>query len=179
MSTIKITSIESLDSHVAEVVRLKIAHTAVTAEMEEKIAGIRKEYAPKIGQVADSISDKEDSIMAYCEANREELFPDKKSRETLTAVVGFEWTPYRVETTGRKIPWKMVVKRALRLSWGKVYVRKPEPQPDKNALLADREKLTDKQLTALGVKFERDEQFFIRPKNDIATDTVKPNEEAA
>ncbi len=178
MSTIKITSIESLDSHVAEVVRLKIEHTAITAEMEEKIAGLRKEYAPKIGSVADRISDKEDLILAYCDANRELLFPDKKSRESLTATIGFEFTPYRVETSAKKITWKVVIKRALRLAWAKVYVRKPAPQVDKNALLADREKLTPVQLVALGIQFDRDEQFFIRPKSEIATDTVK-REEAA
>ena len=44
---------------------------------------------------------------------------------------------------------------------------------DKNALLADREKLSPEQITAAGIQFCQDEQFFIRPKPETAEDTVK------
>jgi len=44
-------------------------------------------------------------------------------------------------------------------------------EPDKNALLADREKLSAEQLTAAGIQFCQDEQFYIRPKLETAADT--------
>ena len=169
----KITSLESLDAHVAEVVRMKLELAGRKVEMEEQIAALQKRYAGPIGKLNDDIAARTDDIRDYCDANRSALFPDKKSRETLTALVGFEWTPYRVETAAKKITWKLVVQRLLRLDWGGAYVRQPEPQPDKNAMLADRERFTGPQLLAAGIAFDRDEQFFLRPKSEIATDTVK------
>lgn len=173
IQTLAIVSTDGLDSVVAEVARLKIQYVACMAAMEESKASIEKSYAAKLGLITDEIFARECSVQAYCTAHRAELFKDKKSRDTLTAVIGFELTPHRVETASRKVPWKDVVKRLMRLKWGKAYVRKPAPQPDKDALLKDRETLKPEQLVAAGIKFEQDEQFFIRPKSPVAEGTVK------
>ncbi len=172
-----ITSIEALDVAVAEAVRLKIEHTRASAFKDAEIAVIEKTHQPRITALAEQIATQEQVILDYCKANRVTLFPSKKSRETSLAEFGFEFTPPRVETSGKKVTWKEVVKRLKRLPWGKAYVRKPEPQPDKQALLADRLKLTEEQQTAAGIQFCQDEQFFIRPKPDTAQASVV--EEAA
>ena len=117
----------------------------------------------------------ESDIAAYCDAHRPELFPEKKSRETTLAVFGYELTPPRVETSSRKIKWADVLARLLRLPWGKAYCVATGYKLDKNALLADREKLTAEQLTAAGIQFAQDEQFFIRPKPETAEETVNRN----
>lgn len=171
--TLKITGTDSLDARIAEVVRTKIRHTAETARMEAEIASIQKRYAPRLADLLAAIGIGESEIHDFCQANRATLFAERKSRETAAAVVGFELTPPRVETSSRKIKWADVVARLLRLAWGKAYVRQPEPKPDKEALLADREKLTPEQLTAAGIAFAQDEQFFIRPKSESAEDVVK------
>jgi phage host-nuclease inhibitor protein Gam len=129
------------------------------------------EQANTLTSLTDKISDEEDYVRDYCDANRATLFPDKKSRETALAVFGFELTPHRVETTSRRITWKDVVARLLKLAWGKAYLTQAEPKPDKNALLADREKLTPKQLTSAGIQFCQDEQFYIRPKLETAAES--------
>lgn len=169
-----ITSIESLDTKVAEICRLKIRLAALTAEKEEEKAKLETRYAARLALVEKDIAEGEAEIFTYCQANRPSLFPDKKSRETSTAVFGFELTPWRVETAGKKIKWKDVVLRLLTLPWAKPYLRRIEPQPDKPALLGDREKLTPEQLTAIGIRFEQDEQFFIRPKSEIAEPSTQP-----
>lgn len=168
MNQLTITSSEALDAAVAEIVRLKIKRTAVRAEADEEIARLEKRYQNKLTALDDDIAAGEARVKAYCTAHARELFGDKKSRETALAVFGFELTPPRVETSSRKITWKDVVARLLRLPWGKAYVRQLEPKPDKEALLADREKLTEEQQTAAGIQFCQDEQFFIRPKPETA-----------
>lgn len=168
----KITSIESLDTHVAEVVRLKIKHTQATAMKDAEVASIEKKHTNAITSLAERITELEQDVQAYATANRSVLFTEKKSRETSLAVFGFETTPPRVETANRKIKWSDVVARLLRLQWGKAYLNTPEPKPDKNALLADREKLTEEQITAAGIAFCQDEQFFIRPKPETADETI-------
>jgi phage host-nuclease inhibitor protein Gam len=163
-----LTSVEALDTAVAHVVRLRIQRTQVVAEKDAEVALIEKRFAARIASVEERIAAEEQRIREYCDSHRAELFPVNKSRETATAVFGFELTPPRVETSSRKVTWKDVVARLLKLTWGRAYVRTPEPKPDKEALLADREKLTPEQLTAAGITFAQDEQFFIRPKPETA-----------
>jgi phage host-nuclease inhibitor protein Gam len=169
MKTLAITSPESLDAAVADVVRLKITRTRYRADVDAAIAEIEKSSQPALTSIDDEIKRHEAHIIAYCEAKRPDLFPDKKSRETSLAVFGFRITPPRVETSSRKIKWADVVVRLLRLSWGKAYVRQADPKPDKDALLADRTKLTPEQLTAAGIQFCQDEEFFIDPKPETAS----------
>lgn len=170
---LKITSPEALDSAVAEVVRLKIEHTSLVAAKEAEVAAVDKRHQAGITSKESEIAAAEERVQEYCLAHRPELFIEKKSRETSLAEFGFELTPPRVETTSRKVTWKDVVARLLRLPWGKAYLNHPEPKPDKNALLADREKFTTEQLTAAGIQFVQDEQFFIRPKPETAEETVR------
>jgi phage host-nuclease inhibitor protein Gam len=172
MKVLNITSTEALDVAVAEVVRLKIKYTEATAAKDAETAAIEKDHQTKITALVEAIAELEGRVQEYCTAHRVALFPEKKSRETSLAVFGFEFTPHRVETANKKIHWKDVVKRLLRLPWGKAYVRKPEPKPDKEALLADREKLTEEQCTAAGIQFCQDEQFFIRPKPETTQASV-------
>lgn len=174
MKSLTITSLESLDTAVAATVRLKIYHTAWTAQMEEQVAAVQKAHAARLARSAQEIAAAEAEIQDYCTAHRAELFPDKKSRDCAAAVFGFELTPHRVETGSKKLKWKDVVARLQRLPWGKAYVREPEPQPDKKGLLTDREKLTPEQLTAAGIAFEQDEQFFLRPKSASAEASTQP-----
>lgn len=169
---LKITSPESLDTHVAEAVRLKIKLTQATAKKDAEVAAVEKKHTAEITELQRFIAEIEMRVLDYCNANRCELFADKKSRETSLAVFGFEMTPPRVETASRKIKWADVVERLLRLGWGKAYLNQPDPKPDKNALLADREKLSPEQITAAGIQFCQDEQFFIRPKPETADETV-------
>lgn len=174
MTTLKITSPEALDTAVAATVRLKIQHTAKTADMEAGVAAVQKAHAARLARLAEEITAAEADIQDYCTAHRAELFADKKSRESAAAVFGFELTPHRVETASKKLKWKDVVARLQRLPWGLAYVREPEPQPDKKGLLTDREKLSPEQLTAAGIAFEQDEQFFIRPKSASAEASAQP-----
>lgn len=173
MKLLNITSVEGLDAAVAEVVRLKIELTRATAEKDGEVAEVEKRHQGGITSLQEEIGVAEGRVQEYCVAHRGRLFVEKKSRETSLAEFGFELTPPRVETANRKIKWKDVVTRLKRLGWGKAYLRTPPAKPDKEALLGDREKLSAEQLTAAGICFEQDEQFYIRPKPETAAETVK------
>ena len=168
MKTLKICSPESLEAAVADAVRHRILHTKAVAERDAAVAQIEKRHQAGIAALAGQIALLEAGIQDYCTARRGELFPSKKSRETSLAEFGFELTPPRVETANKKIKWREVASRLLGLTWGGAYVRQAEPQPDKQALLSDRERLTAEQCAAAGIQFCQDEQFFIRPKPETA-----------
>ncbi|HXP63118.1 MAG TPA: host-nuclease inhibitor Gam family protein [Dongiaceae bacterium] len=171
MKTLTINSTEGLEAAIAAVVRKRILHTQAVAAKEAEAAELEQRHQPAISNLLEEIAESEANIQDYCLAHRGALFSSKKSRETNLAEFGFELTPPRVETASKKVKWKEVVGRLLRLSWAAVYVRRPEPQPDKQALLADREKLSPEQCLAAGIRFCQDEQFFIRPKPQTASPT--------
>jgi phage host-nuclease inhibitor protein Gam len=168
-----ITSTESLDARVSEAVRLKLAHATLKTELETEIAKLQKTYAGRLGKLADDIAEVEGQIHGYCTRHRDTLFPEKKSRDSLSAVYGFELTPWRVETLTRKITWREVVRRMQVASWAKAYVRQPEPGVNKAALLEDRSKLSADDCATMGIEFVQEEQFFIRPKAEQAEDTTQ------
>jgi len=171
MKTLTINSTEGLEAAIGTVVRKRILHTQAVAAKEAEAAELEQRHQRTISNLLDEIAEFEAGIQDYCIAHRAALFTSKKSRETSLAEFGFELTPPRVETAGKKVKWKEVVGRLLRLSWAAAYVRQPEPQPDKQALLADREKLSPEQCLAAGIRFCQDEQFFIRPKPETASAT--------
>jgi phage host-nuclease inhibitor protein Gam len=168
MKFLAITSTEALDAAVSTVVRRKIQHTELRAKYDAAIAVLEKEFQDRAGPMLEVMARAEADIQDYCAANRATLFVGKKSREISLAEFGFETTPPRVETSSKKVKWKDVLARLLRLPWGSAYVRQPEPQMDKQALLSDREKLSPEQCLAAGIQFCQDEQFFIRPKPETA-----------
>lgn len=168
-----LTSRESLESTVADTVRLKLDHATRQAAMEKEIADVQKRHQEGILDVASQIEAKEASIFTYCQRHRAELFTDKKSLDMLLAVIGFEDTPPRVEKRNSKDTWGATARRLQALDWGADYIREGDPEVNKQALLAARESLSDDQLKEAGIRFEQDEQFFIRPKSEVAEDTTK------
>lgn len=169
-----IISPESLDAAVARVVMLKNRHNSLVADKEKELIAVEKKHQTSIGACLEQIADLESLVVEYCALHRADVFAEKKSRETGLAVFGFELMPHRVETSSKKIKWRDVVARLLRLDWGKAYVRQAEPAPDKKALIDDRDKLTPEQLTAAGICIVQEEQFFIRPKPETAADSKTP-----
>ena len=169
---LKIASGESLEATIAEIVRLKIVRTKNRATLDAKIAQLEKDQADSFADQDRKILELETQAREFCTANRGELFPDKKSRETQLADFGFEFTGWRVETA-KKVTAAEAIKRLLRTAWGKVYVRTPSKQSlDKELLLKDREKLTAAQTDSAGIVFANDEQFYIRPKPETAKTEV-------
>ncbi len=173
MKTLAISSMEALDTAAGECTRTRIQLTRWIAQRDAAVAALENEYQPAATGLTQKIAALEASIQDYCAANRAALFPQKKSRETHLAEFGFEMTPPRVETANKKIKWKDVVARLARVAWGRAYIRTPECQVNKQALLSDREKLTPEHCLAAGIQFCQDEQFFIRPKPETAQLTLK------
>ena len=168
-----VTSRESMEAHVADVVRLKLETAEKKAAMEKEIADVQKRHQAGLLVLERQVAIKEAGIFVYCQQHRAELFPDKKSIDTLLASVGFELTPFSVEKRSTKDTWGDIALRLEALDWGAQFVRENDPEVDKASLLAKRTTLTDEQLRAAGIRFDQDENFFIRPKSQVAEQTVR------
>src|SRR5262249_51832544 len=116
---------------------------------------------------------KEAGVFVYCQKQRAELFPEKKSLDFLLASVGFETTPPRVDKVNSKDTFGKIGLRLESLNWGAAYVRYPDPEVNKEKILADRTRLKPEQLEEAGLRIEQDENFFIRPKSDVVDQSAK------
>lgn len=174
---VALTSREAMEAAVADIVQLKLQFAARNAAMEAEIAEVQKRHQDGILEVAKQIEVKEASVYTYCQRHRAELFVDKKSIDLLLAEVGFELTPHRVEKKS-KDTWPTIARRLESLDWGQQFVRDGDPEVNKQALLSARESLSEEQLKEAGIRFEQDENFFIRPKSQVADQTVKTAEAA-
>ena len=168
-----ITSRESMESSIAEIIRLKLEHAEETAAMEKEIAAIQADHQDALLGLASQIEAMEAGALIWCLKNRD-LFKDKKSLDFLLATVGFRTTPHRVEKCHSKETWTSIARRLEALEWGSNYIRQPDPLPDKDKLLADRGQFTSDQLKLAGIRFEQDEDFFIKPKSEILDATSVP-----
>jgi phage host-nuclease inhibitor protein Gam len=167
-----VLSREALEAAVAEVATLKIQYAAAQAALELEIARVQERHQEQMLSLGKQIEIREAGIFVYCQQHRPQLFPGKKSMDFLLATVGFRTEPPSVEKCSRKDTWSSIAQRLEALAWGARYVNTPEPEVDKKALLADREKLTAEQLSEAGLRFEQDELFYITPKSEVAARTV-------
>jgi phage host-nuclease inhibitor protein Gam len=132
--SVALVSREAMEAAVADVVQLKLRHTQLTAAMEEEMAAVQKKHQDGILELRRDLEAKEASVYTYCQRHRYDLFPDKKSLDTLLAEVGFELTPPRVEKKGSRDTWSAIARRLQSLDWaGDKYVRESAPEVDKNA----------------------------------------------
>jgi len=168
-----ISSRSALETVVADVVKLKIEHTQATAAMEQEIAEVQKRHQENLLGISRQIEAREAGVFVYCQKNRAALFPQKKSLDLLLATVGFELTPPRVEKLSGKDTFGKIGLRLENLDWGAAYVRYPDPEVNKEKILADRAHLKPGQLQEAGLKIEQDENFFIRPRSEAIEQSVK------
>jgi phage host-nuclease inhibitor protein Gam len=172
IQTAPIVSREALEAAVAQTATLKIRFAAAKAAMELEIAHVQERHQGPMLALGKQIEIREAGVFVYCQQHRAQLFPDKKSIDFLLATVGFRTEPPSVEKSYRKDTWSAIAQPLEALDWGSRYVNIPEPEVDKKALLADREKLSLEQLAEAGLCFEQDEIFYITPKSEVAARTV-------
>ncbi len=138
---------------------------SLTAEMDEAIQAIRDEYDSDLNIMTKQNELLMATIKGYCIQNRESLFVEKKSIETLFGKLGFRKSPPSVKC-GKGFKWDAVLELLKEKMPG--YVRTVQ-EPDKEKLLADREKVgvADK-LSSVGLVVVHDETFYI----DLKTESV-------
>jgi phage host-nuclease inhibitor protein Gam len=185
-----ITSKDGLTAAINQVVSDKLEAAALQVEMEQDIAKVQERYQRRLEPLLRDIATAEAGIQVFVEQHRESLLPPGlKSLDLQLAVVGFRDTPFRVEKTRSKDTWEQI---ALRLAAyreygapaqdgqeppvtfnGEDYVRYSDPALDKKALITDRAKIPASVLKAVGIKFDRDELYYLEPKSQVIEGTTE------
>jgi len=136
---------------------------SITAKMDQQITRIREKYADDLNSIREDKDRTFEVVHIYCTENAESLFVKKKSMETVHGLVGFRTgTPKLKPAKG--FTWASVLTLLKKVLPD--YVRTKE-EPNKEALLADREKPEVKLLMPeVGVEVDQDEAFFIDLKKE-------------
>ncbi|HOZ95373.1 MAG TPA: host-nuclease inhibitor Gam family protein [Niabella sp.] len=133
------------------------------AQLNEKLQQVREQYEFKITDLREQLAQPVDLLEAYAKENRGEW--EGKSLELSNCVIGFRTNPPSVAKK-RGITWDAVVSLLKGNRLLKAFVKVKE-DVDKTAILKSQ---TDakvmKQLEAIGVCIEQEEQFYVDVKKD-------------
>lgn len=181
---------EGMESAITDYFKLQLMRKAAVLAMEAEKLAVESKHEQELNELANDIELKFASIQNFCELHRAELLPaEKKSFETVNAVVEFYFTPHSVATVGKESE-KAKAKRLRGLVFNlpedkeldcEKYVRIPDPALNKDALLTDRSILSAEHLRIMGLTFAQTEVFSVKPKSELvdATTTIVGEEARA
>jgi phage host-nuclease inhibitor protein Gam len=165
MSRIKKPTVEAppwgqVESLLRSLGRLQAQRGEAMAALDQEIIRVRSRYAYKLDALQQGIDYRLALLEAAAVANPEQ-FEAKKSVEFLSGTIGFRTATPSLKTIA-KWTWDRVL----------TYLRDHKKEEffetswriNKEAILADREKLGKKGLAALGVKVAQPESFYAEPK---------------
>lgn len=161
---------DELASAINRHVELSLSLEQRKAALDAVIARLNADFDEDTKELVLEIGALEASAQLFAETHRE-LFPEAaadgpRSRTYRNATIGFRWNPVKVEKRVGRDTFEAIAKRLEALPWGEPYVREPEVEVDKDALIKDQANLTEAQLAQAGIKFSRGETFFIKPAFD-------------
>jgi phage host-nuclease inhibitor protein Gam len=164
-----IQSRAQLDALLENIVHLQRARDELRQVQENEIAAIRQRYRAPLAEL-DHYLDLETSwAEAWARAHPDALGPGR-SLACAHATLGFQSEATRIERGSRRWTWSRIALTLAEFAWGKRYLRVPEPEVDKDALLADLAHLSLLDLRDAGIKVVKGDRFFITPH--AATETA-------
>lgn len=127
-----------------------------TLKLNKAVEKLTGETAEKVAPLQKQIDDLVDGLYVYAEAHRSELTDGDKTKtvELSTGRLSWRTSPPRVRLKNVQKVLAELVSRGLRQ-----FIRKKDPEVDKEAMLKDR-KLAE---SISGVSFDQEETFVVKP----------------
>lgn len=153
---LRFTSIEQVQSAIKEIGDLSREHTRLTTEMNDSIGAISEKYAPLLKSLNDEIEPLQKAVQEYCEAHRETLTENGKTK-TVNLVTGdVQWRTRPPSVSIRGV--EAVLEHLQRFGLDRFIRNKQEI--NKEALLNEPE--TAKGIAGITIK-QGVEDFIIKP----------------
>jgi phage host-nuclease inhibitor protein Gam len=140
----------------------------VTAQMNAELQAVRQKYA-KVQDLTKTIQERQDVVETFAKRHKE-LFVDPRFMDLGRAIIGFRLGPHELRLR-RGRTWKEVAVYIVgQVAAGYLdakYLRYWDPDVNKEALLEDREPLTQSgMLDELGLRVEQADNFYLEPKHE-------------
>lgn len=157
-----ITTREELENRVGDYARLSIRRAKLGAVMAAKIDEIRANYDAIFADIDDALGEAFADLEAWAALHPDE-FAGRKSLELLHGIIGLRTNPPSLKTL-KGVRWQDVMTLLARHP---AYIR-TILEPDKEAILADRDGLGEAGLAALGLRVDQAEKFYVQPRAEEA-----------
>jgi phage host-nuclease inhibitor protein Gam len=168
-----------MEALIGEIAKLQLERNGITAALDQEVTQIRKRFEGTLDTLQREIEIKTQLAQVWADTHPEE-FGEKKSIEFVHAVVGFRTGNPTVKPIKKSFTVAAIVALLRKVTWGAKYIRQPDPVLNKEAILLDRETLTEQQLKSVGIKITQDESFYIDLKATETTTRIdQPQTEAA
>lgn len=167
---IPVKSWEEVDKLLLEYAKLESFLTETEADLNRKLQSVRDEFAKVTANQAARYNQIQNDIQQFALSQKHE-FEKSRCKEFPYAKIGFRYGKQQVATLNRKYNWDIVIKLVKQV-FGKAYIRLKE-ELNKEQILADytKNKITDKDVAACGMKIEQKENFYI----ELKWDEIKEN----
>lgn len=159
-------TIPHVDRDSAETAMGALAHAShqrdkLVAQMNLKLTAVREQFEPSIATLTEEVSRQSDLLRAFADQHPD-LFARSRSFKLVHGIIGYRIGNFALKTV-KGITWT----RALNLIKDRlpVYVRTKQ-EVDKEAILADRARLTPNDLQRVGLRVEQAEAFYAEPEKD-------------
>ena len=156
---------DQLNAVVENIVLLRLEQAELDRAQADEIAAIREKYRAPLTEVDRYLQMETAWVEAWARQN-----PGEFTRERIIdcphARVGYRVMAPRVERASRRWTWTEAALALAETEWGRRYLRAPEPEVDKEAILADLATLSTDDLRQAGIKIVQGERFFIEPHGE-------------
>ena len=164
-----------LDAVLENIVHLRSARDELRREQENEINTVRQRYRVPLAEIDHYLELETGWAEAWARANPGAFAADR-SLACVHATVGFQAEPTRIERASRRWTWSRIALTLAEFAWGQRYLRVPEPEVDKEALLADLPRLSTVDLRDAGIRVVEGERFYITPHSEAGTAAGAPAE---
>ena len=146
-----------------EIIRLQLERSKAQNEMEIRIASVREKYEGTIDSLTTQAAGKIEALRSWAEAHPQEFPKDRRSVAFVHGQVGFRTNPPKVEKTSKKLTWEDVLKNMRQDPTLRPFIRQPEPELNKQALIDARDTLSKDALQGVGLRIVQGETFYVEP----------------
>jgi phage host-nuclease inhibitor protein Gam len=161
-----ISTREEAEGVVSEITFLTAQQIKLTAQMDGELSKVREKYETNLGDLAEELKLKADTVRAWAETNPDQFPKGRKSIEFVQGTIGFRTGTPKLSLLSRAWTWEKVLAAVKGIRWpiNLEFVRKKE-EVNKETILAEAGKhISPEDLKRIGVKIVQEESFFIEPK---------------
>lgn len=158
--TTTITTREELERVMGEFAQATIARGQLAFAMEARLNEIRHDYESRLAEFDEAIEAFLADLEAWAVMHPAD-FATRRSIDLVHGVIGFRTGQPALKTI-KGVKWDHVLDM-LKLANHLQYVR-TEESVDKEAILAEREQIGEKNLEKFGMRVEQAERFYAEPK---------------
>lgn len=163
---LRIATREQAEAAMGELAVATHRRNEIAAKMEQELAAVRARFADDLDACDFIVAGINADLHAWARENRAKEFADRQSIELTHGTLGFRIGMPALSLL-RGQTWDKVLENLSLLRLGK-YIREIL-EPNKEAIIADADKLGAEQLEAIGVKVRQLERFFVDPRTEPET----------